>query len=195
MKFEKSQESVKKSPVSRHRLLKAISDLEKVGFTDWSTIFLATCEVGIGVFASRDIAPSTVILPFTGNIIDFEAARLKGDAQCYTLQISHDRYMDLEAPGCFINHSCTPNAGVRETQLISLSHIPQGSEIRFDYSTTMDEDFWTMECRCGSQKCRRSITDFKYLPLSVRRHYIQSGVVGDFAIKAARQADALQRAS
>jgi uncharacterized protein len=92
-------------------------------------------------------------------------------------------YLDLQAPGLFANHSCEPNAGVRDTTtLIALRDLGVGEEIHYDYSTTMAEDLETMLCACGSARCRQVIRDFRHLPPEAKRDYLAWGVVPDFVL-------------
>jgi agmatinase len=137
--------------------------------------------VGRGLFVTRDFAEGEEILVFTGKEIDFAGSLAKGDRECDAFQIGPDRYLDLDPPGVFINHSCDPNTGVRDgVRLVALGDLRSGEEIRYDYSTTMDEDHWTMECRCGSRRCRGVIRDFKWLPNDVKRELLRRDVVPSF---------------
>jgi len=145
-----------------------------------SKVKVSKGDLGLGLFAKRDIAVGERILTFKGPLIDFDAAVAKGDKECWPLQISPDEYIDLEKPGCFANHSCNPNAGIKILSLIALTDIRSGVEIRYDYSTTMDEDSFTMPCRCGSATCRGTVTDFKYLEADNRRRYLQLELVQPF---------------
>lgn len=144
-------------------------------------IRLGEGDLGKGVFARRALRKGEIVLAFSGPIIDFQKAASKGEKECWPLQIGKDKYIDLEEPGCFANHSCNPNSGiVRNRILVAITDIQAGTEIRYDYSTTVDEDYWRMECRCKSSECRRIISDFKYLSADVRSHYLDLGVVQDF---------------
>lgn len=144
--------------------------------------FIAECKFGYGLFASSVIKKGQRILNFTGGLIDFEKAvdkedKYKGDP----LQVGKNIYINLEAPGRFVNHSCEPNAGIiNDSILVALQDIQVGEEIYFDYSTTMDEDYWTMQCGCGSKHCRKTIQDFKHLSLEVKRRYLELNVVQQF---------------
>jgi SET domain-containing protein len=144
-------------------------------------IYLALGDLGWGVFAKRNIRRGEIILVFSGAVIGFAEAVAKGDRECWPLQIGHDRYIDLEEPGCYANHSCDPNSGILQDRfLVAISEIQKDTEIRYDYSTTVDEDYWSMECRCKSAKCRRIISDFKYLDPSLKAQYLSCGIVQRF---------------
>lgn len=58
-----------------------------------------------------------------------------------------------------------------------------GEEITWDYSTTMDEDKWEMDCVCQSKNCRKRIKDFKYLPKEIQQKYIKLGIVPDYILE------------
>ena len=147
-------------------------------------IYLSQGNLGTGLFAGRDISKGEEILRFTGPLISFAEAVSKGDKECYPLQIDRNSYIDLEPLGCFVNHSCEPNAGiVNDESLVAIRDIRLGEEIRYDYSTTMDEEHFTMGCRCGSKHCRGTVTDFKELPNPVREKYLQMRVVMAFIAK------------
>lgn len=145
-----------------------------------NSFYISRGELGIGLFASRRIDPNEVILRFAGPQIGFQEAVAKGERQCYPLQIAAGSYIDLVSPGCFANHSCEPNAGISDLNLISLVNIDRGQEIRYDYSTTMDEDFWEMECLCQTPTCRGRVTDFKHLPSHTRERYLERNIVMPF---------------
>ena len=149
----------------------------------WKDVYVADGSLGKGLFAARKFSKGERIGVFEGPVIDFAAAVKKGDKQCYPLQIAHDKYIDLNEPGCFSNHSCNPNAGIKnDINLVAIADIPANTEIRYDYSTTMDEDFFTMPCRCGSAVCRGVVTDFKFLNIALQNKYIERGLIMSFIL-------------
>jgi hypothetical protein len=155
------------------------SDAELLPTT--SLIYVAQCDLGWGLFAATNITPYVPILLLTGPIISAAQARDKGTQSGNPLQIGIDEYIDLDPPGVYLNHSCEPNAAiVRDRVLISLRAIRQDEELRFDYSTTMSEDDWTMECRCGAVTCRGTIRDFECLPPDMGKRYLAEGIVQSF---------------
>ena len=145
-------------------------------------VYVAQCQFGLGVFASQDFAPGDELLRFSGPVITF--AETLSDEKGNPLQIEDTRYIDLERPGVLVNHSCNPNAGVFEDfLLIALQTIKQDDEIRFDYSTTMWEDEWTMPCACGSTRCREVVRDFPELPPAIQAEYLRLRVVQGFIVR------------
>ncbi|MFZ4576167.1 MAG: SET domain-containing protein [Phycisphaerales bacterium] len=156
-------------------------------FEGWSTVFLDRSTHGVGVFAARDLQAGARLLPMSGPLVDFDTAVNLGPDQCYTMQVELSRvYIVLRAPGRYVNHSCDPNAGIsprgegRSLELIALKPLRRGEEIRFDYSTTMLERFWTMTCGCGATNCRGVVADFDQLPAHQRLAYHIQGVVLPF---------------
>lgn len=148
---------------------------------DNNKIYLGEGDLGKGVFAKRLLRKGEIILKFKGPIIGFEDAVAKGEKECWPLQVEKTEYIDLEEPGCFANHSCNPNSGIVANRiLVAIKNIEMGTEIRYDYSTTVDEDYWRMECRCKSNNCRNIISDFKYLDENLRAYYLSLGIVQSF---------------
>lgn len=148
-------------------------------------IYVADCVLGKGVFAASAIPPGAHLLAFTGPLIDVTRALAKEHRSGDALQIAPDQYIDPDPPGLFVNHSCDPNAGIRPgNRLVALRAIAHGEEIFFDYSTTMLDRLWSMECKCQSPQCRGTILDFDLLPPQVAERYVTLGVVQDFIIRA-----------
>jgi hypothetical protein len=100
-------------------------------------------------------------------------------------QIDDDLYIyPMHPEGRFMNHSCDPNAGLREDrEMVALREILPGEEVMFDYSTTMSEDHWTMPCLCGAAGCRGLVGDFHELPKGVQQRYLRLGVVQRFIVR------------
>ena len=150
-------------------------------------IYVAPCgEIGLGLFAAQDIPKGTVILTFTGRIVEADDPMHRTEEAGKLVQIDDRLYLYPDQPAVFANHSCTPNAGIKQTtKLTALRDIAADEQICFDYSTTMDEDDWTMECACGAANCRGLIKDFKYLPQELREKYLALRVVQPFIARKA----------
>lgn len=148
-----------------------------------NTVVIRPCALGRGLFAARSFKDGERILRFCGPEIDFATVLNKGAAQANPLQIGFNRYIDLAPPGVFANHSCNPNAGiVDDIWLIAIRNISAGEEILYDYSTTMWEGHWTMDCACNSPQCRGLIDDFHTLPHMQQRHYLKRSIVQRFIV-------------
>lgn len=109
------------------------------------------------------------------------------------LQVDDAKYIDLDKPYIYINHSCNPNAAiVRYHDLVAIKNIKAGEEITFDYSANEWQDvqswqawpgYWKIKCRCGSAKCRKVITDWAFMPKVWQRKYIKNKWVQDFILR------------
>jgi hypothetical protein len=52
--------------------------------------------------------------------------------------------------------------------LYALSDIAAGEQIAWDCSTSIAELGWTLECRCGADKCRKIVRAWWELPAEER---------------------------
>jgi len=153
------------------------------------SFYIDNTKVGLGLFANRQIKKGEKILTFVGPIVSGKEAerkdlKLYGKSMGNALQIGDDTYIYLEDPGRIANHSCNPNSGIKhDIYLVSLRIINKGEEITYDYSCTMDDDLWTLKCKCGEENCREIIKDFKYLPEKLQNKYLKLGIVQKFIEK------------
>lgn len=178
MLLVKFKDSMKSSSLQAIELCNVQGNLSN----DFSDIFfIAECDFGKGLFSKKNIKKGENIFKFTGKLITFKQTLEVTDNFGDPLQIGKNLYINLEEPMRFINHSCNPNAGIiNDITLIALRDIQKGEEIYFDYSTSMDEDHWVMQCMCGEANCRKTIKDFKYLPVQVKQKYLNLNIVQKF---------------
>jgi hypothetical protein len=154
----------------------------------FTTVEVRPSPFGLGLFAAQNFCPGQAILVFAGTVLTHDQVLSLGEAQAYALQIGPNAYLDTSPPGRFTNHSCDPNAGIVDDRVLTtLRPIAVGEEIRFDYSTTMSEDHWTMDCRCGEPFCRGVILDFHHLPPVTQDRYLQLGIVQRFIVEEVRR--------
>jgi SET domain-containing protein len=125
---------------------------------------------GMGVFASGPISAGTPVVTCGGIIKHFSEITETTRA----LQVSPDTYLveDPDNPGFddLINHSCAPNLAFSDGSLtlFALRDIGAHEELTWDYSTAINEEGWSTECRCGSEVCRGRIQSFGDLDKAVR---------------------------
>ncbi len=134
-------------------------------------------HLGRAVYAAQCFAEGAEIIRFTGALLpaDRLPTVLRGPDDHY-VQVGEDRYMGPSGRvDDLINHSCTPNAGLRFTDggvfLIATRDIAPGEEITWDYSTTLTQSNWHMICQCRSPECRRVIGNFDTLPPQRQQWY------------------------
>jgi SET domain-containing protein len=121
---------------------------------------------GRGTFASAFLESETVILEYTGQLIDRKTAVERDnldapDYSCYIFQIDDDIFIDarlVEHPAKYINHSCEPNCSIwREGTrafIRTLRTIRTGEELTYDYGY---DDGDTLRCCCKAPSCRGRI--------------------------------------
>ncbi|MPZ29565.1 MAG: SET domain-containing protein-lysine N-methyltransferase [Rhodospirillales bacterium] len=145
---------------------------------------VARCELGLGIFATHFIPRGATILLFRGPLVDVAAVLAKGDRSGDVVQVDRHRYIDPDPPGLYVNHSCDPNAGIRDgSSLVAIQPIWPGEQICFDYSTTMCDRLWSLACRCGSPHCRGTVLDFDLIPAHVAQRYLALGIVQPFIVR------------
>ena len=157
-------------------------------------VVVGPSAIGRGVFAGRYFEPGQPIVTVGGPVLAVSEMLALGPDRAYALQIGTGEFLHLIPPGRYLNHSCDPNAGIAEERmLIALREIVPGEEIRFDYSTAMRGDHWTMECRCGEYLCRRVVLDFHHLPPITQNRYLQLGIVQRFIVDEVRRRSPARR--
>lgn len=118
-----------------------------------------------GVFAKEEIKSGELVAIFGGDIItvdqtdDLPKEIFEDFVQVYEgIYLGHRLSPDFDDP-FKINHSCSPNIGVKGQNLFVARHdISIDQEIFFDYETTeLPDKDWNIECNCGSPECRGSI--------------------------------------
>jgi SET domain-containing protein len=121
---------------------------------------------GQGTFASALLEAETLILEYTGELIDRKTAIERDhpdapDYSCYILQINDDVFIDallVEHPAKYINHSCEPNCSlsrdVTRAFVRTLRTIRPGEELTYDYGYDASEN---LRCRCKARTCRGTI--------------------------------------
>lgn len=138
---------------------------------------LAPAAHGQGVFAERPYAAGEVILAFTGEDLTTAEADRRG-VRHHCLDIGPGRQLFVDPPARFLNHSCDPNAGLRDAvTLVAVRAISEGEEIVFDYSTCVPDRSWSLDCRCASSLCRGRVVAFPRLDEKTRRRLLDLKIV------------------
>jgi|SRR3989338_1373732 len=110
---------------------------------------------GKGVFAARDFRKGEIVLRYQKSKVfkDNEVPKIWKGKFRYLDRIDRNKYMIMQPPERFINHSCEPNVFIKNWKIIAMKSIKKGDEIVFDYS--INSDFSTsFKCRCGAANCR-----------------------------------------
>ncbi len=100
----------------------------------------------------------------------------KGKEICYTggvwrqgpnwLQVGYVRWIEsaIGSPGRYLNHSCSPTAGVHgRNTIVAMRPLKRGEEITIDYALSETYPLWHMRCRCKSSNCRKFVKPYQDL--------------------------------
>jgi uncharacterized protein len=149
---------------------------------DGDSIEIRDSKFGKGLFAIKDIEPGQVLCKVSGTEeMNLYQTTLLGEKESHAIQIDFDKYFLCEPPFLYSNHSCNPNCAVNDKlEMFALKKIKEGEEIFWDYSTSMLERHWTMQCACGEKNCRKRITDFDLLPTELQLKYLRMNIVFPF---------------
>ena len=127
-----------------------------------------TPSMGRGVFATAAISRGTRLVVCQGWLAT--TAALEED--WHAMQVGPDLWLCSAGDNLddCINHSCEPNAGFTtgEPALYALRDIAAGEQIAWDYSTSIAEAGWTLDCLCGSPLCRKTIRSWGELSAADR---------------------------
>lgn len=154
-----------------------------------NSLILGKSRNGKAVFAKKPFAKGEEIIRFNGRRFTYkELPSPYNKVKDRYVQIGKNLYLGPSGSfDDFINHSCNPNSGLvinsKKAILYAIKPIKNFEEITWDYSTTMDEDDWEIDCNCGSKNCRERIRDFKWLPKKVQERYAKLGSVPSYLLK------------
>ena len=156
-------------------------------------LILGQSKLGKAVFANKDFKKGEEIIKFRGQPMKRrELPELIVPEDDRYIQVGKDKYLGPSGDfDDFFNHSCNPNSGIKiigkRVILIAIKDIKKEKEVTWDYSTTMNEDEWEMDCMCKSKNCRKKIRDFKYLPKEIQQKYIELEIVPKYILKNLKQ--------
>ena len=138
----------------------------------WKKLYLSqTSHTGEGLFAKVNLKKGSLIFTWKGILKE-------GTYPCYVgsrwLQIEKCQWIApyKSNPGWYINHSCDPNSGIKDSiKIVAMKNIRRGEEVTFDYSTSESENGWYLVCDCGNTNCRGVIRSYEFLPTELKLKY------------------------
>lgn len=126
---------------------------------------------GKGLIATAKILKDETAVVFEGTEI------ITPNTSIYDLQLGDERYLVLEGPCRFVNHSCVPNTGFKNDRvLVAIRDILPGEEVTLDYGMAEFELYRPFYCECGKPSCREYVEGFVTLPKHLMRRYFDSGL-------------------
>lgn len=132
-------------------------------------------QKGLGVFALRRFRKGEFIFRRRhGRIVaNNRIPSLSQQDQRHLCELDYTRSAILLPPGCYLNHSCEPNAMRSGVKVFAWRAINEGEEITIDYRlNAFSKDRWA--CSCGSRSCSGEIIgDFFSLTPERQRAYLR----------------------
>lgn len=129
---------------------------------------------GKGVFALRNFKRGEFIFRrrHGSMVCNQDIHLLSEEDQRHLCELDWETSAILLAPGCFLNHSCDPNAMRKGTHVYAWKDIAQGDEITIDYRlNAFTNERW--DCSCGSSNCQGYvISDFFSLTEEQQKTYL-----------------------
>ena len=132
---------------------------------------------GKGVFATRPFARGDLLVVYGGVILTGDELKaLLAEERFYSMQVEDDLHLvtplDQVTGADFVNHSCEPNAGLRDAiSLVALRAIQTGEEICFDYAMSDSNVYLHFACQCGKPKCREFVRPDDWRCADLQRRY------------------------
>ena len=140
-------------------------------------------KYGKGVFCKHPITAGEHIAAFNGRVHrGYFDDDLPQHLINHGLQFGPDLVRDSLGYARSMNHSCSPNAGVKDLfRLVAMRDIAPDEEIVWDYEMAENAD-WSMLCTCGESSCRRVIAAYRFLPQEFRNRY--EGYISQYLLDA-----------
>ena len=106
--------------------------------------------------------------------------------RAHLCELGFDRFAVLTPPGCYLNHSCDPNAMRHGVKVFAWRPISEGAEITIDYRLNAfgNGSFWP--CECGAASCTGTVEGsyfamdperqallLPHAPAFIRREYVR----------------------
>src|SRR5215208_4274076 len=110
---------------------------------------------GQGVFALRDFSCGEFIFRRRhGRVVrNQEIDTLSAEDQRHLCELDWETSAVLLSPGCYLNHSCDPNAIRKGVHVYAWKDIREGDEVTIDYRlNAFTGERW--DCSCGSRGCQ-----------------------------------------
>ena len=125
---------------------------------------------GTGLFAAHAIATGEIVAVKGGHVLTrAQWTALEPTLGAADIQIAEDLFIAPVRPDhrhgsmLYTNHSCDPNLAIQgQIVLVAMRDIVPGEELTIDWATTDDGDY-ELACRCGSPRCRGTVTGMDWL--------------------------------
>ncbi len=145
---------------------------------------------GLGLFAQEKLNKGELIVDYSmgmGKYIGTEESdELFAKGMDHMIQVDNNLFFaatneNEREQADFINHSCNPNSGIKNSlQIVAMRDIESDEEITIDYAMSESSDF-EIKCHCGSADCRGSIKGTDWMNSELQKKY--NGYFSDYLQK------------
>jgi hypothetical protein len=133
---------------------------------------------GTGLFAAHAIATGEIVAVKGGHVLTrAQWTALEPTLGAAEIQIAEDLCIAPVRPDhrhgsmLYTNHSCDPNLAIQgQIVLVAMRDIVPGEELTIDWATTDDGDY-ELACRCGSPRCRGTVTGKDWMKPELQARY------------------------
>jgi SET domain-containing protein len=114
---------------------------------------------GCGVYARRTFEQGEFIFRrrHTRILRAADLDRATDWERIHLCELGFDRFGVLAPPGCYLNHSCDPNAMCHGVKVFAWRRLAKGEEITIDYRLNAFDDGETWPCACGAATCTGTV--------------------------------------
>jgi len=129
-----------------------------------------TAGKGEGIFATRFFKAGEIVM--VGRI-----EKKLDKNHSHASQVGENEYVFHAGSITKVNHSCNPDCGIKLNEtgahdFVAMRDININEEINFDYAMrNYGVDYFPKHCKCGSGKCRGTISGWKDLPDETKKDY------------------------
>jgi len=133
---------------------------------------------GLGLFAREAIAAGEVVCVKGGTVLDKNQWQvLERELGAAEIQIDEDLFIapvrqdERDGAMLYTNHSCDPNIAIQgQIVFVAMRDIGAGEELTHDWATADDLDY-ELDCNCGSDRCRGTITGKDWMKPELQEQY------------------------
>jgi len=112
---------------------------------------------GKGVFALCNFKKGEIVLRWDiSNTLSKEEADKKSDKEKRYITFLDDKYVIMQEPEKYVNHSCDANTTAKDFCDIAIRDIKRGEEITGNYAENLLPNSF-LKCNCGSKNCKKII--------------------------------------
>lgn len=120
---------------------------------------------GKGIYLNKAVKKDETIFVFSGEEKTITSRLWFHNPNA--LQVGYAKWLAPKkgATGQFLNHSCSPSAGLKgNTKIVAMRDLKKDEEVTIDYALSETYPLWHMKCMCGEKNCRKVVKPYQDMP-------------------------------